>query len=696
CTWLYQQTVKKIDYDPYSYLLNDIRADELSKKCVSTLLYVIQEPEMYHLVKNIWHGRSIVSEVDDIYRLRLVRFHVDREWAPWNCILLTEEESKAHYYITDLCSVYSKQLLYKIYLIHQTARSHFHMKIYANSIVKARACARKFNSSKRLLTNNGFIEQLKIYLSSIKVITLASKIAAVNNSGRFINQIYFPKFFVIDIVNNEENKKLGKWKNIITGKEYLDAATQASTRHRSSFRNILTVNRVTQTPSFTACKYTSAFYDKTIQTSILPDLSDKLLTPSSAARNRLTTELHRECSKNSKIFPPPVKDKLVRLNEDKRFEIVERRTPRTRSDFEMLHNMLDRWRVLESEQVDCVLFGNSLMAAKSLILLKEIELLRSIELSKSKVREELKERRNLEFLDKLAMLECWRTRDGKLIKVETQRVARARKCRSLYLTLMQVDDTTGFGSAAGDSTGTSVGNSVAAGRIDTLENIKKLIYGHTCQPARELEYLVDQEIEFTRRNFDYSVMSQLKNRIKLAFLKFTTLYCQEESYYEYHNRDIMTFCRRCGKLLPITESSEDEPSVPTCSSCISMRPSKNPKILYEPYEQMLKDLRKSEAQMGLFDGLAFHIDPRVLHQLVNYIWHGKSGISEFDDLFQLRLLRFRREVEWSPWNSVLLTKREAAVHQAVANPWDLYEASLVQKFLLRNLQAKLYFNYLVK
>ncbi|XP_057324171.1 IQ and ubiquitin-like domain-containing protein [Microplitis mediator] len=125
CTWLYHQNVKKIDYDPYSCLLNDIRADEFGKKCFSSLLYVIQEPEMYHLVKNIWHGRSIVSEVDDIYRLRLVRFHVNQEWAPWNCILLTEEESKAHYYITDLSSVYSKQLLYKIYLIHETARSHF-------------------------------------------------------------------------------------------------------------------------------------------------------------------------------------------------------------------------------------------------------------------------------------------------------------------------------------------------------------------------------------------------------------------------------------------------------------------------------------------------------------------------------------------------------------------------------------------
>lgn len=136
----------------------------------------------------------------------------------------------------------------------------------------------------------------------------------------------------------------------------------------------------------------------------------------------------------------------------------------------------------------------------------------------------------------------WRTRDGKLIKVETQRVARARECRSLYFALMQVDDTAITGTRAGVAGNTSSGGGV--GRIDTLESIKKLIYGHTCQPARELEYLVDQEIEFTRRNFDSGIMNQLKNRIKLAFLKFTALYCQAESNFKYHNRDIMTFCRR--------------------------------------------------------------------------------------------------------------------------------------------------------
>ncbi|XP_044014159.1 IQ and ubiquitin-like domain-containing protein [Aphidius gifuensis] len=125
CVWLHQQSIEKIDYDPYVYLLNGIRADESKKNCFSTLLYVIHEPEIYHLVKNIWRGKSIVSEIDDIFRLRLVRFNGNAEWAPWNCILLTEEESETHFFIEDLTTVYSKTLIHKIYLFHEIAKIHF-------------------------------------------------------------------------------------------------------------------------------------------------------------------------------------------------------------------------------------------------------------------------------------------------------------------------------------------------------------------------------------------------------------------------------------------------------------------------------------------------------------------------------------------------------------------------------------------
>ncbi|XP_015127387.1 IQ and ubiquitin-like domain-containing protein [Diachasma alloeum] len=191
-------------------------------------------------------------------------------------------------------------------------------------------------------------------------------------------------------------------------------------------------------------------------------------------------------------------------------------------------------------------------------------------------------------------------------------------------------------------------------------------------------------------------MVQLRKRVKLAFFKFT-LDCCEPRRRNITSEDMRKFCIRCGKLLPFAMFTDDsKKALLTCDNCTVIKPSKDPAILYEPYEQMLKDLRKSEAQMGASNGLAFRIGPRVLHHLVNSIWHGKSGISEFDDLFQLRLLRFQSDLEWSPWNSILLTKREAAIHQAMTNPWELYDASLVQRFVLRNLQAKLCFDSLLK
>lgn len=125
CTWLRQQNIDKSDYDPYTFLLNGIRADEQRRNCYSSLLYVMQEPGIYHLVNNIWHGHSIVSESDDIYNLRLVRFNIEEEWSPWNCILLTTEEAETHYYVKSFETFYSKRLLHKIRLAHQIAKSHF-------------------------------------------------------------------------------------------------------------------------------------------------------------------------------------------------------------------------------------------------------------------------------------------------------------------------------------------------------------------------------------------------------------------------------------------------------------------------------------------------------------------------------------------------------------------------------------------
>lgn len=113
--------------------------------------------------------------------------------------------------------------------------------------------------------------------------------------------------------------------------------------------------------------------------------------------------------------------------------------------------------------------------------------------------------------------------------------------------------------------------------------------------------------------------------------------------------------------------------------------------MYEPYERILWEIRRFEARMGCYGNLAFVIGAKVICRLVNKVWHGRSGISECDDLDELRLTRFRREHEWAPWNSLLLTKTEAAIHHGIIDIESFYDSSLLQKFYLKNLQAKIHF-----
>lgn len=86
---------------------------------------MMQEHDIYHLVNHIWHGQSVVSKVKDLFILRLVRYQKDVEWAPWNCILLTEDEADVHYHIHDLATIYSKHLISQINLKHQIAKNYF-------------------------------------------------------------------------------------------------------------------------------------------------------------------------------------------------------------------------------------------------------------------------------------------------------------------------------------------------------------------------------------------------------------------------------------------------------------------------------------------------------------------------------------------------------------------------------------------
>ncbi|KAF3426991.1 hypothetical protein E2986_08447 [Frieseomelitta varia] len=125
CTWLRERNIRHVNYDPCVFLLDCVRREEIKRRSPSAIAFMMQKQDMYHLVNNIWHGQSVVSENRDLFLLRIVRYDVNEEWSPWNCMLLTEEEADVHCRIKNLADVYSKPLIEKILLFHQLAKNQF-------------------------------------------------------------------------------------------------------------------------------------------------------------------------------------------------------------------------------------------------------------------------------------------------------------------------------------------------------------------------------------------------------------------------------------------------------------------------------------------------------------------------------------------------------------------------------------------
>lgn len=57
------------------------------------------------MFKNIWDSHSALSEESDIYNLTFVRWNIQEEFSPWNCILLTLQEAAAHLKLNDVEAV---------------------------------------------------------------------------------------------------------------------------------------------------------------------------------------------------------------------------------------------------------------------------------------------------------------------------------------------------------------------------------------------------------------------------------------------------------------------------------------------------------------------------------------------------------------------------------------------------------------
>lgn len=125
CSWKDVHERLWIDMTPYKFILRAVQRDERRRKCWGSLAFVLQDRDVFFLVEKLWHCHSAISECIDVTELRLCRWDVNKDWAPWNCFLVTVQEMKAHIKLENPAEVYDEELVMKIKNKHQLAKQHF-------------------------------------------------------------------------------------------------------------------------------------------------------------------------------------------------------------------------------------------------------------------------------------------------------------------------------------------------------------------------------------------------------------------------------------------------------------------------------------------------------------------------------------------------------------------------------------------
>ncbi|XP_031135596.1 IQ and ubiquitin-like domain-containing protein [Sander lucioperca] len=125
CTRLDNIARSRDDFSCYKNILRRLRADEQRLNQEAKIPFLLQVEDLRYLVDVVWASRSALHASRDLYNLVFVRWERRKDWSPWNCILLSKEETSAHLEVEDVHKAYDATFIRRIEHKHTLARRHF-------------------------------------------------------------------------------------------------------------------------------------------------------------------------------------------------------------------------------------------------------------------------------------------------------------------------------------------------------------------------------------------------------------------------------------------------------------------------------------------------------------------------------------------------------------------------------------------
>nr|XP_009933517.1 PREDICTED: IQ and ubiquitin-like domain-containing protein [Opisthocomus hoazin] len=501
---------------------------------------------------------------------------------------------------------------------------------------------------------------------------------------------------------------LGGFKNRITGVEFHNAGSQTIPKKRPdkgiqlfcrATQTVFEKNKPQQTKNTTSTQMTkTGLY--------VSNMTDKLISPG----KYLTAEEYHKRRLEAVIVLQTyfrrwhAMNVVQNLREEKRLRLVweaqeeirrkkekeeklrreqERRlNPKTREDFERLYHALELWRQEETERINRTLTGAERKAAFCGLLEQEAQLIASIGRHKLNADEENQQKAILHFLDKCAQPRRWKAYHGKITEMDTQYTLRARELFEIYRSI-------------------SMNDIPKDERTDVLLTLRHTVKEHECKLTKEIVELIDMEVDLMSREVKECNLEGLRKRICTLFLQYIKtpkfnpevariLKVPPDPLKLYKN---VNFCHSCENYLPSTEFPVPANSctIGRCRLCCKLDNEAWRREASLKYRLILENLRKSEADYQDDAKIVFFIQHQDLQYMVENIWGCQSALSACSNFYDLVMVRWDKQREWSPWNTILLTKDEADAHLKLRNLQEAYEAAFIHRIKHKHIQAKNYF-----
>lgn len=355
--------------------------------------------------------------------------------------------------------------------------------------------------------------------------------------------------------------------------------------------------------------------------------------------------------------------------------------PLSEHDVAVLFSMLQKWKKKELDSIRMTYSGPAKIVHEKVMLEKELEVLKGLRNARARLKGDIEVATIVKVFREVGLPITWTTKKLTKVSMDTLETQKARQYFYMYKQLYDCKTFEQYHAV-----------------FDVLRNE---LFGHKCAEGMQILKLIDRvstmmDRKLPKASWEVSVMM-------IQFLFYQHLFqdsCNNgmtdrmRRLKEKSMEKNLEMCLKCNKLCN-REVMFFNGNVKKLRICKMCNWKYGAEIDMPPYKFILKQIRKYERLHNGTSSMCFILQDSDVYKIISDIWHNHSALSESKDIYELRLPRWDKRQEWSPWNCILLTNKEAIQHLKIEDLKTVYDEAFCNHILDKHVLSKTLFKQMI-